>query len=83
MWVGGEKVNTATLADFEQSGVVSVRNQRAFTMRYLRYHEKLMFRAFTTARGIDWVTKEVLLTRRRKGTARSSSPISGRSTSTR
>ncbi|CAK0816567.1 unnamed protein product, partial [Prorocentrum cordatum] len=58
MWVGGDKVNTATLADFEQSGVVFVSNQRAFTMRYLRYHEKLMFRSFTTARGIDWVTKE-------------------------
>ncbi|CAK0871899.1 unnamed protein product, partial [Prorocentrum cordatum] len=67
MWLDGEKVNAATLADFEQPGVVSVRNQRAFTMRYLRYHEKLMFRAFTTARGIDWVTKEVFADKEEEG----------------
>ena len=67
MWVGGDKVNTATLADFEQSGVVFVSNQRAFTMRYLRYHEKLMFRSFTTARGIDWVTKEVFANKEEDG----------------
>eukprot|EP00959_Pyramimonas_sp_CCMP1952_P269723 5638886-Pyramimonas_sp.AAC.1 len=36
-------------------------------MRYLRYHEKLMFRAFTTARGIDWVTKEVVADQAEEG----------------
>ena len=53
------------MADFEQSGVVFVSNKRAFTLRYLRYHDKLMFRSFTTATGIGWVTKETFADRGR------------------
>ena len=58
VWVRGEKLNTAGLRDFETTGVLFVSNKRAYTVRYLRFHENLLFRCFTSARGIDWVMKE-------------------------
>ena len=65
VWVNGAKVNTASLAHFKQSGVVFVSKKRAFTLRYLQYHEKLLFHSFSTATGIDWVTKETFADRGR------------------
>ena len=44
------------MAEFKQSGVAFVSIKRAFTLRYLRYHDKLMFRLFSAATGIDWVS---------------------------
>ncbi|CAK0848816.1 unnamed protein product [Prorocentrum cordatum] len=57
-WIDGQKVNTASLNDFEKIGVVFVSTKRAFTLRYLRYHEKAMFRMCTSATGTDWVMQE-------------------------
>ncbi|CAK0814461.1 unnamed protein product [Prorocentrum cordatum] len=59
VWVGGRKKNTATLADLECAGVLFISSKRGFTMRYVRYYEAMLFRNFVSARGADWVQKDV------------------------
>ena len=58
VWVNGKKKNTASLHVLEQLGVAFISNKRAFTRRYLRYQQAVVFHNFVSARGASWVIKE-------------------------
>ena len=56
--VNKQKINTATISCMSGGDVLFVNNHRGFTIRFLEYHSKLLFRAFTPGRAIQWAYEE-------------------------
>lgn len=51
--IGGQHINTCAVSDLTE-GVLFLGSGRCFTLRYLRYHENLLFRGFLSTRSAAW-----------------------------